>query len=209
MISVREVARSIGLPRRFSIRRDFFADAAESPPLSVLARARHLSPGAALSGRMCRDLGFWMRRSLVVEPMSYRRAGLVPDTFLAADAASWTTFLSPTPKPTSFFHIHRGLSLLALAGRAYGFSTGDDRLAAAQWINCHPFNVRYWSPSSSSVWPGGRISFRPRFESPELQVETFVQLVEGRAGAGHSFAVVWIPERPVLAGTASGVSGPS
>jgi hypothetical protein len=154
--------------------------------------------------RMCRDLAFWMRRSLNVEPMRYDDSGLVPGIFLGADPAEWRSFLSTKPKPKSFFQITRGFSLLKLAGEAYGFGAGDNRLACAQWINCHPFNVRYWTKSSGGWWPGGKISFLPRFESAELQVETLVLVVTGRAGPGLSFAVVWIPERPALPGTGKG-----
>ena len=198
-VSIQRIAKSLGLAGSISLHQDFFPPRSDGTRLSLLERAQELSPAKPKFGkRMCRDLGYWLRRSLVSEPMNYNDMGPTPGTFIAADPDEWKKFLSKTPKPKSFFQVSSGISLLTLAGKAYSFEPGDDRLAAAQWINCHPFNVRYWSKSSGKWWPGGKVSFLPRFESPKLQVETYVLLGEGRAGPGRSFAVVWIPARPVL-----------
>ena len=104
----------------------------------------------------------------------------------------FSLWLSPTPIPRRLYQIRRGDSLIGLAHAAYGKTPG---FWGAQYINCHPYNRRFWRSSLRhwKYWPRGRISFGRRFggTSPVDHVTAVVPV--GGAPRGSVYPIIWIP----------------
>lgn len=68
------------------------------------------------------------------------------------------------PKPGSWYQVKKGDSLLGVAGAAFGFKGGSDRLERARWINDAKANASFVKASlKDSMFPRGRISFSPPY----------------------------------------------
>jgi len=157
----------------------------------------------------CWSINKWKRIAVgfdaePVEPFEYyretitgsdgvKRAGPVNGIRAAED---WDVWRWRNPQSFRFYKIQRGDNLLTVAGKAYGLSAGTKRLHAAQFINCHPFNRRFWDSSlaHSSWWPHGRILFNPRFDRDVAkQARTKVSYPSGKSPSGDAYAMIWIP----------------
>ncbi|HSH81819.1 MAG TPA: hypothetical protein VLA19_25110, partial [Herpetosiphonaceae bacterium] len=93
------------------------------------------------------------------------------------------------PTPGQFYPIQPGDRLVALARAAY---PDLHPLDGARRINNHRYNRRLWRPpgDSSSRWfPGGVISFAPRFRSVRRQ--GLMRRREPRDG--RSYALIYVP----------------
>jgi V8-like Glu-specific endopeptidase len=105
--------------------------------------------------------------------------------------ASEASASSPAPTPGAFYRIRPGDTLLGVAGRAYGLSPGGERLAAARRINDAAYNRRFRDSrlTDNGLFPGGRISFNPRFDC-DLTAQAWDPR---RAPSGRCFATIWLP----------------
>ena len=92
-----------------------------------------------------------------------------------------------TPKPGNFYHIQFGKGgLMTTTGKAYGVSSGGERLRLAQRICNHPVNrdllVKPKNDYERKFFPGGIISFTKRFTSevPQRTADAMVAFLDAQ-----------------------------
>jgi hypothetical protein len=116
---------------------------------------------------------------------------VVGDIDEAAATSHWRKSLTAAPAASFFYRIQSGDTLIDVARRAYG-ATPD--YWGPQYINFHPFNRRLWRTdlTNARLWPGGRVSFSPRFAA---DLDTQVTTLAGVASAprGPAYGVLFIP----------------
>jgi len=99
-----------------------------------------------------------------------------------------------SPAPGYFYDIRSGDGgLLNTVGRAYGLDQGAQRLRAAQEVNNHPLNRKFWrSPQNDFErrhFPSGIIGFKPQYACGNA-------LPEPDTKAKRCFARIWMPPMP-------------
>lgn len=96
-----------------------------------------------------------------------------------------------TPKPGNFYRIQFGKGgLMTTTGKAYGVSSGGERMRLAQRMCNHPLNADLLVPAKNAFerqfFPGGILSFRKQFTA------TVPQRVAER-GERKQFGIIYIP----------------
>lgn len=101
--------------------------------------------------------------------------------------------VSDAPKPSSYYRIKYGDTLLGLTKKVYG-KTGSANLAVAQKVNNSPYNKRLHREAPEGEVQNGywseRIHFLPKFGNFAQQ---FADATTGSYGAGHEYAVLFLP----------------
>lgn len=98
--------------------------------------------------------------------------------------------IAPAPTPGAFYRVKKGDTLLGVAGKAFGLSSGSARTGKAKMINASQYNRVFARPSKSgyekNVFGDTILSFSPRFAlEPSAQED---------GQKGSSYPVIWIPQ---------------
>jgi hypothetical protein len=114
--------------------------------------------------------------------------------FEQEDSACRIVPIAQEPTPGFFYTIKYrvdGRGLIDLARRAYGVESSAEQLKAAQYINAHRYNQRFWVRTKNMrSFPNGIISFLPRFTG-DIRAQANANI--GPAPAGRAFATIYIP----------------
>jgi carbonic anhydrase len=115
--------------------------------------------------------------------------------WLLADSLEYEGHVTKVPTPGSFYEpqfVGKGGKggLLETAGKAYKLRPGVERLSAAQEINNHCLNRKFWRKPGNDFegrnFPEGIIEFSPSFTNDKDQCRA-------KPGQKRHFARIWIP----------------